>query len=227
MNDHAFGIVAAELPLGIAIARIAAHTSPFLGAEPVAGAGAVPPGHCLAPPPSPAGRAIVPRDLWTSGEGWPFVAGERGGRSYVLEPFLLLARNHDLLARVAIETRGLVAWCGAGAQGEVSFFAVRKNKLLRAWWGSSEVERFFDRGAPLRSEREAPLSTGEGLVRALESLGFDPRSWLASGPCRKIVWTETEPRFGAKDLSRPGPIEAALRAHTEGYRRAATPSHCA
>ncbi len=145
-----------------------------------------------------------------------FHVTSREGRSYVLDPALVLTSSPDLVASISGELDCMVASIGAETvSGTFWITAAEKGRLVRLHWNvRSSLTQALDVGGPLPSEARIPLEDvdGRGLFAALGDLGLDPAPAITPTSGQRYLWT------GAT-LPASGDLQAQINAHHERFKR--------
>lgn len=176
MGMH-FGIVAADLPWAEFQPLLWARTGRFLDRGTV--------------------ESIDDLDLERTDEGYPTVAGEYQGRSYVLDTSTLMSMTGvDFLVELSKAADTLVIGCGAETGvGCYFFLAARSGEVLRHFYHyQALIAEPLDEGDLLPTEEEKPFEDfdGEGLLAALRHFGFDFDGWFQGGERRHYLYTADE-----------------------------------
>lgn len=141
----------------------------------------------------------------------------RDGRSYLLDPAMVLTSNSDLVVDLSSDFDCSVVALGAETvSGTYWIAAADAGRLRRLHWNvRSGLTEPFDAGEVFFSERRVPLDDvdGNGLFACLAELGFDPSvvTRPTSGGVR-VDWLGTE-------LPPPGPLQREIDAHHERFSR--------
>jgi hypothetical protein len=176
MGMH-FGILAADLPWAELQPLLWARTGRFLDQGPV--------------------ESIDDLDLEPNDEGYPTVAGEHGGRSYVLDTSTRMSMlGVDFLVELSKAADTLVIGCGAETvSGTYFFLAVRSGEVLRQFYHCQALlAEPLDEGDLLPTEDEKPFEDfdGAGLIAGLAHFGFDFDGWYDSGRRQRYLYTADE-----------------------------------
>lgn len=138
------------------------------------------------------------------------------GRSYLLDPAMVLTSNADLIVTLSRDLGCKVASVGAETvSGTFWLVAAEDGTLLRLHWQMrSSLTQALDLGNSLPSENSVSLEDveGKGLLAALSDLGFDPAVATTPTPGRKYLWT-------AETLPDAGDLQAQINAHHETFDR--------
>jgi len=147
-----------------------------------------------------------------------FHVAEQDGRTYVLEPSMVLSGSADLIVDVACELACLVV--GAGAEtvsGTFLLTAADASGLRRAHFDvASVLSEPFNLGEPFPSERAIPWQDmdGVGILARFTDLGF-ATDVFKSGPRtrgRRVLWE-------GHDLPSEAPLGAQINAHFARFKR--------
>jgi len=145
-----------------------------------------------------------------------FHVTSRDGRSYLLDPALVLTSNPDLVVSLSRDLDCMVASVGAETvSGTFWLASAEKGRLVRLHWNvRSSLTQPLDVGAPLGSETRIDLEDvdGRGLFAALEDLGLDPGPAMTPTSGQKYLWT------GAS-LPASGDLQAQINAHHDRFKR--------
>jgi hypothetical protein len=144
------------------------------------------------------------------GSGWMLAIGELDGRSFLLDTSLVLSNSADML--LSMSTRlGTVIGCGSEAATGSAWLTVARQGLLDRFVYVSRLamREGLSVGEPVSTEHYIPLLEG-GLYPAMATLGLDPRTWLAAGPCYELAWD-------GKQFPTDGRIAALQKDHYERY----------
>lgn len=148
-----------------------------------------------------------------------FHVASRAGRTYLLDPAMVITSNLDLAQMISRSLGCVVASVGAETvSGTYWLVAVVGGRLRRLHWNvRADLTEAFDLGEPFAAERRVPLEDvdGNGLIACLAELGFDPEVMTApTGGGERYAWT-------AEQLPTPGPLETQINGHAELHRRSA------
>lgn len=141
---------------------------------------------------------------------------EAEGRTYVLDPAMVLSANPDFVMWLCTQLNCLVV--GAGAEtvsGSFWLTAADRGILRRLHWDdTATLMRPFDLGDRLESKSTKPLSQpdGEGIRPAIASLGFDSEVYLHASDGVSVIWSGE--KFPAS-----GELEAMVDSHVQASRR--------
>lgn len=147
-----------------------------------------------------------------------FHVAEVDGRTYLLDPAMVLSASSGVIVALARDLGHLVV--GAGGEtvsGTFWLTAADRAELKRVYFNvAATLTEPFSLGAPLPSEARVPCDDidGEGIVGRVSDLGFS-RAVLERGAAagRRVLWTgERFPEAG--DLGR------RINEHCEGHKRA-------
>jgi hypothetical protein len=147
-----------------------------------------------------------------------FHAATHEGRTYVLDPGLVLSSNSDLIVEVAAELSCVVV--GAGAEtvsGSFWFSAADAGGLRRLHFNvASTLTEPFDVGDPMPSESSVRWDDidGAGIFARLTDLGFAEDVLMSGSPegGRRVAWTTVQ-------VPPSGPLGAQVNEHCEQHRR--------
>jgi hypothetical protein len=201
MTGMHFGILVADLPWSKFFPLLSAKTGRFLDQGPVDDIGDI---------------DDVGLDL--TDEGYPIVAGEHQGKSYILDTsFLMSMDGADFIVELSQETGVLIIGCGAETMsGSYSFLAVRAGAVLRRFWDCQAVlAEPLDEGEPLPTEESLWFEEqdGKGLIAALAHFGFDFDGWYHGGQRRQYLYTADEAKSSGRGVHKRGPLAEKLDEH--------------
>lgn len=194
-----FGILVADLPWSKFFPLLAAKTGRFLDQGPV--------------------DAVDDLDLEPTDGGYPIIAGEHQGRTYVLDTsFMMSMTGADFVAELSQETGALVVGCGAETMsGTYSFLAVRAGVVLRRYFDCQAfLAEPLDEGDLLPSEEDLALDEedGKGLIAALSHFGFDFDGWYHGGRRELYLYTADESKSSPeRGVLINGPLADSLGEH--------------
>lgn len=140
------------------------------------------------------------------------VAGEHGGRGYLINPSFELSSHGDLILTLSTRLQTLVIGCGAETvSGSYWVFAADNGRLLRAYWSCAfDLETPFNEGdwcANLALEDR----DGAGLFELLRRGGFDYDGFF-EGACKREL-------LAPLPLVLPeGPLHQRLERHRRTHR---------
>jgi hypothetical protein len=140
----------------------------------------------------------------------------RDGRSYLLDPALVLTSSPDLVVSLSGELDCMVASIGAETvSGTFWLTAAEKGRLVRLHWNvRSTLTLPLDLGDKLASENLIPLedADGRGLLACLGDLGLDPAPAMAPTSGQKYLWV-------SDTLPAAGDLQAQINAHHDRFKR--------
>lgn len=145
-----------------------------------------------------------------------FHVASRDGRSYLLDPAMVLTTNPDLVVSLSGELDCVVASVGAETvSGTYWLVAAQEGRLVRLHWQMrASLTEALDLGSRLPSENTVPLEDvdGRGLFSALKDLGFDPAMVTAPTAGQKYLWP-------AETLPATGDLQTQIKAHHDRFER--------
>jgi hypothetical protein len=202
MSMH-FGILVADLPWSKFFDLLSSKTGRFLDQGPV--------------------EDLDELDLDPTPEGYPIVAGEYDGRSFILDTsFMMSMTGADFVAELSKEARTMVIGCGAETiSGSYGFLAVNAGKVLRRFFDCQALlSEPLDEGEDVVTEEAMPLEDldGKGLIAALAAFGFDFESWYNGGERRLYMYTVDERESEEeKGVLIKGPLADRIDEHNVEY----------
>jgi hypothetical protein len=144
-----------------------------------------------------------------------FHVTSRDGRSYVLDPAMVLTSSPYLVISLSHDLDCMVASVGAETvSGTFWLTAAEKGRLVRLHWNvRSSLTQPLDVGAPLASETLIDLEDldGRGLFASLGDLGLDPAPAITPTSGQKYLWT------GA-NLPAAGDLQPQINAHHDNVQ---------
>lgn len=145
-----------------------------------------------------------------------FHVTSRDGRSYMLDPAMVLTTSPDLVVSLSDDLDCMVASVGAETvSGTFWLTAAEKGRLVRLHWNvRSTLTQALDVGATLASETRIDIEDidGRGLLASLGDLGLDPAPAITPTSGQKYLWT------GAT-LPTAGDLQAQINAHHDRFKR--------
>lgn len=206
MGMH-FGILAANAPWSSFLATLSRHTGDFVAKGPVAD--------------------LESEDLTPQDGGFPLVAGDYHGNSFILDTsFMLSMSSQDFLVQISRETGLLVVGCGAETvSGSFAFFATRAGEPIRLYYNCHmNLSCGLECGDPLPTEPSNPLEDldGDGMIAALKHFGFDYEGWSAQGSRTRYLYTarELHEANANRGIFSKGPIHELVERHTAAHKLA-------
>jgi hypothetical protein len=149
------------------------------------------------------------------GELWNLAIGERDGRSFILDPNMMLSSDPDLVVAISRDLGLVVAGLAESISGTYSMTVARSGELVRhRFIQHSGMTEEFQLGTALAVEDQQPLDHpwGTGIWAVFDSLGLDVKPWMDGGPANGVKYTwEGPPELGA--------IGRAQGEHFERYAR--------
>lgn len=140
-----------------------------------------------------------------------------GGRTYVLDPAMVLSSNQDVIVSLGSQL-GTLAVGGGGetVSGTFWFTAADSTGAQRVHFEvAATLTEPFDLGAQLPSEARVPWNDidGNGILARFSDLGFEPTVFTRGAEGRRVLWVGD--RF-------PGSAElgAQIAEHCERFKRA-------
>ncbi len=137
------------------------------------------------------------------------------GRSFVLDPAMVLTSSPDLVVSLSYDLDCMVASVGAETvSGTFWLTAAEKGRLVRLHWNvRSSLTQPLDVGGPLASETRIDIEDvdGRGLLASLGDLGLDPAPAMTPTSGQKYVWR------GAA-LPAAGDLQAQINAHHDRFK---------
>jgi len=202
MSMH-FGILVADMPWSKFFPLLAANTGRFIDQGPV--------------------ENLDDLDLDPTPEGYPIVAGEYDGRSFVLDSsFMMSMTGADFVVELSKQARTLVIGCGAETiSGSYGFLAVDAGQVLRRYFDCQALlSEPLDEGELVVTEDDLPLEDldGKGLIAALAAFGFDFDSWYNGGQRQQYLYTVDERNSSEeRGVLMKGPLAERIDEHNVEY----------
>jgi hypothetical protein len=140
------------------------------------------------------------------------IAGERQGRSYIVDPMFELSAHGDFVRSLSERLRTLVVGCGAETvSGTYWVFAAEDGQALRSYWSCAfDLAIAFDEGDWCR-DLELQAADGSGMFALLRRAGFDYDDFFERAPKREL--------HSPLELVLPnGPLHARLERHRDTHR---------
>jgi hypothetical protein len=147
------------------------------------------------------------------GELWELAIGEHDGRTFLLDPDMVLATCPDMLIAMSERLGFVVGGVAETVSGTYELTVARSGALLRhVFICYSGMTTPFELGTPLAVEQESPIDHpwGTGIWAAFAALDLDVAPWMQHGPAVGV-------RYTAERQPEGGPVNAASNEHYKRY----------